>query len=218
VKELKVNMLIENDILRSEEIIIDIQQKTAIICSCQNMIIEIKIHQRKSFVRKNIINQFVNIISLESYAKISYKVKNLSEDRDFLFESSSEVSIFIYAHVIDARITEIMMRNEFERIMKISKNFKLKMIQDIQYDDCFYASQKHHLALQIFKKNQMKKALTVDIAIDRFRALSKNSKIQVAANQIDEKSEEKISFDVTVYENEREKQKFDRLINEFSKI
>jgi hypothetical protein len=54
--------------------------------------------------------------------------------------------------------------------------------------------------------------------VDRSRSSSKNSKIQIAANQINKKSEKKISFDVIVYENEREKQEFDRLIKKFSEI
>ncbi len=56
VEDLKVNMLIENDILESEDIIIDIQEKKIAISSCQNMIIEVKIHQRDSFVRRNVIS------------------------------------------------------------------------------------------------------------------------------------------------------------------
>jgi hypothetical protein len=54
--------------------------------------------------------------------------------------------------------------------------------------------------------------------VDRSRSSSKNSKIRIVADDIDEKFEEKISFEVIVYEDENEKQKFDRLINEFSKI
>jgi hypothetical protein len=42
--------------------------------------------------------------------------------------------------------------------------------------------------------------------------------MQISVNQIDEKFEEKIFFDVIVFEDENEKQKFDKLINEFSKI
>jgi hypothetical protein len=110
------------------------------------------------------------------------------------------------------------MRNEFERIMKISKNFKLEMTQKIQYENFFYASQEHHLTLQILKKNHMNKILTVDTTLKRSRLSSKNSKIRIFADEIDEKFEEKISFEMIAYENEREKQKFDRLINEFSEI
>jgi hypothetical protein len=38
------------------------------------------------------------------------------------------------------------------------------------------------------------------------------------ADEIKKKSEEKISFDVTVFDDEEEKQKIDKLINEFSEI
>jgi hypothetical protein len=46
VENLKINMLIKNDILESKDIIINIQEKKVIISSCQNMIIEMKIHQK----------------------------------------------------------------------------------------------------------------------------------------------------------------------------
>jgi hypothetical protein len=143
VKKLKINMLFENDILRLKEIIINVQKKKTIIHNCQNLIIDVKFHQRELFVRRNVVNQFAIIISSESYAKISYKMKNLFIDRDFLFESFSEISVSIYAHVINARTTEIIVRNEFTKFMKTSRNFKLKVAQEIQYDDCFYASQKY---------------------------------------------------------------------------
>ncbi len=219
VKELKTNMLIENDILRFEEIIIDVQRKRIIIISCQNMIIKIKIHQKEFFVRRNVINQYASIISSRSYVKILYKIKNLLANRDFLFESSSSIFVFIYAYVIDARTNDVIVRNELTKSMKISKNFRLEIAQKIQYDDCFYVSQKHHFVLQVSKKNRTTKKLKADTTIESSsKSFVENSKIRVFADQIDDKFEEKISFDVIVYENENEKQKFDRLINEFSKI
>jgi hypothetical protein len=131
VEKLKVNMLINNDIFESKDIIIDVQHKMTTIRNCDNLTIEIKIHQRESFVRRNVISQFVNIISSEAYVKISYKMKNLLSNRDFLFESFSEVSIFIYVYVIDARIIDVIVRNESAKSMKISRNFKLKITQKI---------------------------------------------------------------------------------------
>jgi hypothetical protein len=221
IENLKANMLINNDILESEKIIIDVQQKRITIGNCESMIIEIKIHQRKLFVRRNVISQIVNVISSEAYVKISYKIKDLLSNRDFLFESFSEVSISIYAHVIDVQTTDVIVRNESAKSMKISRNFKLEVTQKIQYDDCFYASQKHQLTIQIIKKNQMIENLKTELIleiVDRSRSSSKNSKMQIFVNQIDEKFEEKIFFDVIVFEDENEKQKFDKLINEFSEI
>jgi hypothetical protein len=230
IESLKANMLINNDILELEDIIINVQKKNVIIRSCENLTIEMKIHQRESFMQRNVINQFATVISSESYVKISYKMKNLLIDRDFLFESCSKISVFIYAHVIDARTTKVIVRNESTKSMKISRNFRLRVAQKIQYDDCFYASQKHQLTLQTFKKNSIIKDLKPDLILDevvdltleknveRSRSSSKNSKIRIIADEVKKKSKEKISFDVTIFDDEREKQKFDTLINEFSKI
>ncbi len=223
IKNLKANMLIDNDILESKEIIINVQEKKTIIRNCQNLIIDVKIHQRESFVRRNVVNQFAIVISSESYVKILYKMKDLFSNRDFLFESFSEVSMLIYAHVIDVRIIDVIVRNESAKSMKISKNFKLEMTQKIQYDDCFHVSQEHHLTLQTFKKNSIFENLNVELMIEnsntnRSRSSLTNSKIRVVVDEMNEKFEKKISFEVIVYENESEKQEFDKLINEFSKI
>jgi hypothetical protein len=195
------------------------------------MIIEVKIHQKDSFVRRNVISQFVNLISFDFYAKTLYKIKNLSTNRDFLFESFSKVLVSIYAHVIDVKTTEIIVRNESKRSMKISRNFKLEVTQKIQYENCFYASQKHHLALQILKKNSFTKELKVESTINqitnniqhsieksKLRLSLENSRIRVAAKQVNDKSKKKIFFEITIYENDVERQKFDKIINEFSNI
>jgi hypothetical protein len=140
IKEFKVNMFIDNDDLESKNIIIDVQHKMTTIRNCENLTIEVKIHQKEFFVRRNVINQFVNVISSKTYAKILYKMKALFSNRDFLFKSSSEVSISIYTHVIDVRMIDVIVRNESVKSIKISRNFKLEKTQKIQYDDCFYAS------------------------------------------------------------------------------
>jgi hypothetical protein len=131
IDDLKINMLINNDILEWKEIIVKVQKKKTIIRICQNMIIEMKISQKDSFVKWNVITQFVNVVSSNSYVKISYKIKNLSFDRDFLFESSFSVSLLIYVHVIQEKTTEVIVCNKSEKSMKISKNFKLEIAQQI---------------------------------------------------------------------------------------
>ncbi len=47
VENLKINMLIDNDILESKEITINVQSKKTIIRNCQNLIIDVNIHQRE---------------------------------------------------------------------------------------------------------------------------------------------------------------------------
>jgi hypothetical protein len=79
------------------------------------------------------------------------------------------------------------------------------------------------LTLQTFEKNSIFDDLNVELTIEnssmnRSRSSSENSKIRIVVDELNEKFEEKISFEIIVYEDENEKQKFDRLINEFSKI
>ncbi len=107
--------------------------------------------------------------------------------------------------------------------MKLLRNFKLEIIQKIQYDDCVHVSQEHYLTLQIFKENSIFEELNVESTIEnsnmnKSRSSSENSKIRIVADEMNEKFEKKIFFEVIVFEDESEKQKFDKLINEFSKI
>ncbi len=52
----------------------------------------------------------------------------------------------------------------------------------------------------------------------RLRASSKNSRVRVFAKQVDDKFEQRIFFEITIYKNDVERQKFDRVINEFCDI
>jgi hypothetical protein len=65
----------------------------------------------------------------------------------------------------------------------------------------------------------MIETLKVESIIEsRSRSSLENSRVRVSAEVIDGKSEQKISFEITVYENDAERQKFDKVINEFSDI
>ncbi len=66
------------------------------------------------------------------------------------------------------------------------------------------------LKTKLVLKNDLKKLC--------LRSSSKNSKVRVSAKQIEDKFEQKIFFEITVFENDVKKQKFDKVINEFSDI
>lgn len=154
VENLKAKMLIEIDILRLEDITLNVSNKLTRIDSCENMKVALKIHQRDSFVRRTIISRFVEIISSEEQTKIKIAMfKSLSKDRDFIFESSSNVDVSLYAHLVDAYTTEILVQNDFAAYVNISRNTRLDFIQEIEYENCFYASSNSHLTLKTSKKN-----------------------------------------------------------------
>ncbi len=62
---------------------------------------------------------------------------SLSTNKDFLFESAKKNIIF-FAHIIDNFITTIIIKNDFSKFIKISRNDQLKIIIKIQYLNVFH--------------------------------------------------------------------------------
>ncbi len=131
MNDLKVNMLIDNDILESEDIFIDDSKSKTIIVSCNNMIISIEIRTLiKEMINKVLHVRFVMIISSRSIATISIHRFELSSSRDFLFESAN-LDVFMYAHIIDTSTNAIIAKNESDRLVKIPRNTRLEIVTKI---------------------------------------------------------------------------------------
>lgn len=59
--------------------------------------------------------------------------------RDFLFES--EVTNFnMYAHVIDSKTKGILLRNEADKPIKISRNFRFERVIELDYSNAYQVS------------------------------------------------------------------------------
>ena len=86
IDNLRVKMLIGNDIIEPEGIIIDIANKKARINSCST-IINITARSRGEFVRRKIYIKLSIFVPPHSEMILLIKEINLSNDRDFLFES-----------------------------------------------------------------------------------------------------------------------------------
>ena len=63
---------------------------------------------------------------------------NFSISRNFFFESTNDLNIFIYVHVIDVFTISIIVRNDKNVSIKISRNFRLKRIFEIDFSNAFY--------------------------------------------------------------------------------
>jgi hypothetical protein len=138
MNDLKANMLIDNDILESEEIFIDEVNSKATIASCNNMIISIEIRTLvKRMINKTLHARKFIVISSHSIIIISIHRSNLSLTRDFLFESFN-LNVFMYAHIIDTIIDVVMTKNDFSQSIKISRNTRLEMITKIHYLNVFH--------------------------------------------------------------------------------
>jgi hypothetical protein len=160
MNDLKVNMLISNDILRPEGIFIDEVNVKVIIASCQHMIISIEIRTlTKEMINKVLHARSITIISSYSMTIISIHRSNLSSDRNFLFESA-DLIISMYAHTLNDFINGVMIKNEFSKSIKILRNARLETITEILYLNVFHVdfSDVSHVDVQSYVER--KSALT----------------------------------------------------------
>ena len=220
INDLKANLLIENDFLKFEEFIIDVSERKATIANC-DVTIDLFIRQRDSYVRRNIHVNHVVVVSTEQEIAISIKF-SISEDRDFLFESSFKTNVTLYHHVIDSYTSEVIVKNDFLKSVKISKNFRLEMITEITYDDCFLmSSNESHMIITSSISNWIKQKF------ETFTMLSaKFNKVEPAISSIDSlyqtdhvvnsfMKEIRLINDIMLCENQTAIQAYTKLVNEF---
>ena len=134
IDDLKVNLLIDNDILSSKLIDISTSINSTYIENCK-MTIFISIKTRFRSRNMSVHTLKAIVIFLKSDCLVDIHNITLS-DQNYLFES--DVAEFsIYAHVINLSIKFILMRNEENRSIKISKNFRFEVLTDMSYSDAY---------------------------------------------------------------------------------
>ena len=149
VNNLKANLLIENDILNPELIDIFTFTNSAFIKSCK---IKISITIRaKSILQIRLI--YALEISIPTRSKIVISIHKITvSERDYMFESKEVTNLSMYAHIIDDNIISILIRNENDTAIHISRNFRLKNLIELDYSNVLQVSAKHsNLALRIPK-------------------------------------------------------------------
>ena len=127
INDLRINALINIDIINSEKIVINIYNAVAIIGIYNNIIIFLIIKTRvNEFVRRLIyfintviiLSEIYKIISISGYyGRILYLFIN----RDLLFEPNCLNHLNIYVYVIDSTITQIFVKNNTENEIQLKK-------------------------------------------------------------------------------------------------
>ena len=136
IKGLKANLLIENTVLDSK--MIDISNFTESIYIDNRdvtILIVIKIDIKSQFRSVHALKAFM-ISSKSKCLILMYNIVSLS-DRDFLFESKKTINLFIYAHILDFETSFILVRNDQNHVMKISRNFRLNTITELDYFNAY---------------------------------------------------------------------------------
>ena len=157
VNNLKVNMLIDMNIMNSEQIILDFDKNILIVSTCKGLSAFIFITSKDIRVNRTVRTAAKTIVVFETCMTVSVRVResDLSFDRDYSFHSKSERQLRsedeYFAHIIDSEICAVQIRNTISRSFVISKNDKLNELKDFEKNEAYLAmSENRHLTIRSF--------------------------------------------------------------------
>ena len=145
INDLKINLLINNDVFIVQRVKIDLISQNVQLSNCQNLVASIdtiikKNSNLKRIIRaKQITSVFVNFIVM---IFVIYH-DNLSNDRDFLFESQCaqqrllNTNENVFAHIIDVSLNKIIIRNVNNYVVQLFKKVKLESIVKYTQSNCY---------------------------------------------------------------------------------
>ena len=146
VNNLKINMLIETNILTVKKITVKLQSKdsTAVIESCQNVIISLYITTRSNACTNwAVTSNEYTVISPQAQIAVlitSFSEAELLNDRDLLFESENvSTELAVYALIINHTMSEVLVYNEFKNSVILLQKTHLSQIIEYETDSCYSA-------------------------------------------------------------------------------
>lgn len=149
INDLKINILLENDVFDSELFDISMSTNTIYIKSCK-ITISIKITTQRSFVSKFV--HFIKFTIISSNLERFISIHKITSNRNYLFEFFDSTNFSIYVHLIDNEINFVIVRNNSSKFLKISRNFKLNILFESVYINAFQIdAQMFDITLKHFK-------------------------------------------------------------------
>ena len=162
INNLNAKLLLKVDILGSEMIIMNFHQNQIILLECQNMTISMVMSAKSKLqIRHMIWIKNYLIISADSEIKLLMILKchvQLSDDRDFLFESEKEE---IYFLVVNINFNFVFFCNHSELSITLSRNMWMRTINDFEKEEC------HLISKQVNKTIKPETTLLNEIIIYR---------------------------------------------------
>ena len=128
IDNLKANSFIENDILKFELIDVSISKESIYIKSC-DVTIFIRIQTKARLTSMYIIKSII----VSSQTKLTVFIHNIVfSNCNYIFEFEN-ANFAIYAHVVNVNIKIILIKNNSNFFMKISRNFRLENLIKMNY-------------------------------------------------------------------------------------
>jgi hypothetical protein len=147
VNDLKCKLFMRFNIMISEEMIINLKNKSLIIFICENMTILIRINLKSNSRIKRIVHSKKSVIIFSNSVmsvSIYLREKKLSFNKNFLFESNHDVLTIslddmsdLYTHVCDCNLIFVHVRNDLFKSVIISLRTRLELLIEYEEKECF---------------------------------------------------------------------------------
>jgi len=137
VNDLKTNIFIEINIISFKKIVVDFISCTTRIKNCK-IIILIKIRTSNNIISKSIC--FKKSIIIFSQSKLLVKIYYFAilKNRNFLFELNKFFYLINYVYLINVITKAIILKNNTNMLIYISRNYCLSKFFEIKYFNAFY--------------------------------------------------------------------------------
>ena len=136
VKDLKVNLLIDNDIMSPKGFVIDVKGKSALIGRCE-VTVPIDTRQKGQFLTRKLLANQETVLLPHSEAMVSLVSLPLPDNRDFLFHPAIQPNLTLFTHIVDYQTSKVLVRNVSNKMLCIPRCHKLGYPIGIAYDNCF---------------------------------------------------------------------------------
>lgn len=108
---MKINILIENDVIAIKKTLISISNKIAFIASCKvtNIIV---LKQKDQFIKRILLTANTFNISLQTKLFINIRYFTLLKDINFLSLPAKYISLFLNYYIINCAVIKVLVYNE----------------------------------------------------------------------------------------------------------
>ena len=150
VDELTAKALVGVDILKPENIAINLSCDSMTIGACDDIVVPITVHTRSPGPRTNATVFAQKQMTVQPRSNVAIPITGprrmleLPRDRDLFFEPASLNELSTYAHVVDHTLTEVFVRNDTDRPITLQRRSKLGNITELDTTECYSISSSNH--------------------------------------------------------------------------
>ncbi len=142
VGDLPAKALIGVDILKLERMILDFATDMLKIGSCQHLTVPVQVKQRGPRISASVFaRKRTTIPPRTNYAILitgsRHHPLRLPNDRDFIFEPSALDTLSPCAHIVDASLSHVFIRNDTDTPVVLGRNQALGKVTEYELTGCF---------------------------------------------------------------------------------